>query len=370
MTLLILDTAGLTATIDGPALRIEQPDGRTRHVTLERISQVVVYGNAVVSCDVWRSLAEYGIPAVLFPNRARGKGEPAFMGAGLSAGVGLRMAQYGAHESPSARAVAARWLLRRKLGGYLKLIGEMISKTEDGTFETDTPKSETGKAAEKACSVIRKSLDALEGSTKRDVLMGHEGVAAGAWFEFLSRLLPEKWRFSGRNRRPPLDPVNALLSLGYTIALGDALRAIHQQGLTPGFGMLHELRPGRPSFALDILEPLRPCVDALTIDMLGKDLVPRDFTYGNETGCRLNSDAKKTYYTRWRQGRESWPWPLLADSEQEIKQGMPEIIAFSKSEFGPDNLDYCCSWILNRVVECWNETPGKLSNTLNSLTLG
>ena len=108
----VLDKNNLTVTKDGPTIRIRHPDMRTKNVPFGMISQVVVYGSPMVSCDVWRALAEHGIPAVLFPGR--GKGEPAFMGAGLLASGAIRHTQHNASENKTARAVVARRLLQMK----------------------------------------------------------------------------------------------------------------------------------------------------------------------------------------------------------------------------------------------------------------
>lgn len=359
--LVVLDKNNLTVTKDGPTLKVRHPDLRPRTIPFNMIAQVVVYGKPMVSCDVWRALAEHGIPAILFPGR--GKGEPAFMGAGLASSAQVRDAQHKASANSFARAAVGRRLLRMKLSACMKLIDAIATGAEDKTFETSF--AAVDEAAEKARAVVRKSRDALASASERDVLMGHEGAASAAWFEFLALVLPEKWRFSRRNRRPPQDPVNALLSLSYTMAEGEALRAIQQRGLDPFIGLLHELRPGRRSLALDILEPLRPCVDALVVKMLDTELNPRHFTYGKQEGCRLNKEARRIYYTSWGKSREDWPWRLLADSPKEIATGMPDAcnVADDGSETEQTNPDTerdmgvntCCRWIVKNVIDAWEQ---------------
>jgi len=95
-----------------------------------------------------------------------------------------------------------------------------------------------------------------------DTLRGIDGAAAVAYFQAFTRLFPASLDFTGRNRRPPRDPVNAVLSFGYTLLHFDAVRACQAAGLNPIIGYYHELDIGRESLASDLIEPLRPRVDA------------------------------------------------------------------------------------------------------------
>jgi CRISP-associated protein Cas1 len=141
----------------------------------------------------------------------------------------------------------------------------------------------------------------------RDTLMGLEGVAAAAWFRWLGHSLAPAWGFHGRNRRPPRDPVNALLSLGYTLLGGEMLGMVQQHGLDPAQGLLHELVPGRESLVLDLIEPLRPSVDLVVLGMLDHLLTPEDFSNTPAEGCRLSKEARGRFYQAWAQARQDWP---------------------------------------------------------------
>jgi CRISPR-associated protein Cas1 len=95
-----------------------------------------------------------------------------------------------------------------------------------------------------------------------DELRGVEGQASACWFDLLGQLLQPPWSFTTRNRRPPRDPVNSLLSLGYTWLAHRMEVEIRACGLEPTQGFYHDLRPGRPSLACDLIEPFRvPLVD-------------------------------------------------------------------------------------------------------------
>lgn len=119
-----------------------------------------------------------------------------------------------------------------------------------------------GRHEELAAAVagMRRLVDMLPDATTRDEVLGLEGAAAREYFGALSVLLPEGLRFGGRNRRPPLDVVNAALSFGYTILLGEAVTALAAAGVDPAVGLLHVAADRRPSLALDLIEEFRPLI--------------------------------------------------------------------------------------------------------------
>ena len=106
---------------------------------------------------------------------------------------------------------------------------------------------------------------------------GHRGQRQLRWFELLGRLLNPPWQFSRRVRRPPTDPVNALLSLAYTWLTNRATARIQAHGLEVALGALHEYHPGRPSLACDLIEPLRvPIVDRWLVKTCNRNEVAAD----------------------------------------------------------------------------------------------
>ena len=139
------------------------------------------------------------------------------------------------------------------------------------------------------------------GAKNLDVLRGVEGAASAAWFVLLGALLRPPWQFTQRRRRPPTDPVNALLSLGYTWLLARTVARCEAAGLEVNLGGLHEYRPGRPSLACDVMEPLRvPAVDRWVVGLCnGGQLRTADFVAENG-GVRLHSDAFGRILTTWQ----------------------------------------------------------------------
>lgn len=159
---------------------------------------------------------------------------------------------------------------------------------------------------------VEDAAQALE-SFKHDVfrsvdktqLIGVEGMAANRYFEVLPHLMTqqrEAFPFTGRNRRPPKDAVNAMLSLAYTLATNDITAALETVGLDPYVGFLHTLRPGRASLALDMVEELRAYLgDRFVLSLINRrQITPKDFIYQGEKGVQLTDNGRRTFLTAWQ----------------------------------------------------------------------
>jgi len=241
----------------------------------------------MVSCDVWRALAEQNIPAILLPSR--GGGVSAHMGAGLSATITTRISQHMAAQDDKCSLSIGQWLLDKKLQAQEDVVKKLGN---------DEPELES------ICAQIKSCREGLQKADGRNSLMGHEGAAASAYFTAFAKILPEKWNFCGRNRRPPRDPVNALLSLSYVMTGGEVRRAIFQRGLDPALGFLHVPQSGRESLALDILEPLRPEVDRFVLLLVDNILTLKHFTTNDQDGCLLNKKGRSAFFKAWAKWQE------------------------------------------------------------------
>ena len=178
----------------------------------------------------------------------------------------------------------------------------------------DEAKRRSAAAAASDLTEIAKKLDAC---TDIDSMRGLEGAAASVYFSQFDNLLssPKGYRFETRSRRPPLNEVNAVLSFVYTLLSHDVRSAMETVGLDPAAGYLHALRPGRPSFALDIMEELRsPLCDRLVISMFNKDqFQPQDFT--RDFGAvYLSEKGRRKVIEQWRsRKRETIMHPFLKE---------------------------------------------------------
>jgi CRISPR-associated protein Cas1 len=163
--------------------------------------------------------------------------------------------------------------------------------------------------------------------TEIESLRGLEGATAAAWFGLLGQLLNEPWQFRQRVRRPPTDPVNALLSLGYTWVLNRTVARCEALGLEVNLGALHDWRPGRPSLACDLMEPLRvPAVDRWVIALCNQGMVAATDFVDEAGGIRLHPDSFGRILYNWekhwvRTELEAELDRLLASLEAWLRQG-------------------------------------------------
>ncbi|GIW80383.1 MAG: CRISPR-associated endonuclease Cas1 3 [Gemmatales bacterium] len=133
-----------------------------------------------------------------------------------------------------------------------------------------------------------------------DEIRGIEGAASARWFALLGDILQPPWSFSCRSRRPPKDPVNALLSLGYTLLFTRALVFAEACGFETYLGAFHDFRPGRPSLACDLIEPFRvPAVDRWVIGLCNRqEITPQDF-FADSSGFRLQPERFGAILHSW-----------------------------------------------------------------------
>lgn len=130
-------------------------------------------------------------------------------------------------------------------------------------------------------------------------LMGYEGQCAKLYFAGMALCIDEKFKFNGRNRRPPKDPFNSLISLGYTILMNEIYNEIENRGLNPYFGFMHQDHEKHPTLASDLLEEWRaPLIDSLAMSLInGHELSEEHFVLGTieKPGCFLTKEGLKIY---------------------------------------------------------------------------
>lgn len=162
---------------------------------------------------------------------------------------------------------------------------------------------------DRAVVELAQLADAVERENDLDKIRGLEGRAARVYFAAFPRLIvtrSEKFPFNGRNRRPPLDPVNALLSFIYTLLLHDVTAALESVGLDPAVGFLHRDRPGRPGLALDIMEEFRPWLaDRLALTLINlRQLAPESFTTRETGGVIMDENARRSVLVAYQKRKQ------------------------------------------------------------------
>jgi CRISPR-associated protein Cas1 len=295
----------LYVTTEGARLRkdgenvVAEIDGAERgRIPLHMLGAVVVFGATSVSPPLIGALAGAGITLVLLDRHGRFE---ARVEGPVSGNVLLRRAQYRASEQPdeivrslvSAKIANQRAVLQRALRDH----GAEMDAGRRAAVDTAVNRME---------HILRRVAFMNEGA---DAMRGAEGEAAYGYFTVFGDLVrsPDPdIRFNGRSRRPPLDPVNALLSFLYTLLTHDCRSAAESVGLDPAVGFLHRDRPGRPSLALDLMEELRPVLaDRVALSLINRrQLRGGDFERRDGGGVLLTEAGRKTVLTAWQERKK------------------------------------------------------------------
>lgn len=288
MATLYLDHDALELKTDGKAVALYRQGERVRTLPTSLLERVVIQGDVTLSAGVLGRLVEAGA-SVLFLSRRNSRRLASVVGP-AHADARIRLAQYEAVRDATFRARAARGWLRLKLRGQRRLLLGQLPRRPDRR-----------KPLLNAIRRLEQSLAELEAVSGRNRagLMGLEGAAASAYFTAFATLFPPSLAFKGRNRRPPRDPVNAVLSLTYTMLHHEAVSELHAAGLDPWLGFLHAPAYGRESLACDLIEPLRPHADAWVLELFcARALRGEDFRQ-DKGRCLLGKAGRGRFYTHY-----------------------------------------------------------------------
>lgn len=233
----------------------------------------------------------------------------------VSGNILLRQAQFRAADDAGRTLAMARFTVAGKLRNSRQVLVRGARETED---------AEAREALVRAARHIGNQLKKLPGAKDVESLRGFEGDAASIYFEAVPWLMKpavrEAFPFSTRNRRPPRDRFNALLSFLYALAMADCRSALETVGLDPQLGFLHVVRPGRPALALDLLEEFRASLcDRLALTLVNRvQLQPKDFDEREGGGILLNETGRKVVIAAFQaRKQETLRHPVL-DSDVPI----------------------------------------------------
>ena len=223
----------------------------------------------------------------------------------------------------AAKLYNAKWILHRALRDHsMRIDAKAITKTIDS---------------------LNESMAATQSALSLDQLRGIEGEGAKQYFSVFNHLIlqqKEGFPFNGRNRRPPKDNVNAMLSFGYTLLANDIAAALEGVGLDAYVGFLHRDRPGRASLALDMMEEMRGwMVDRLVLSLINKKVVnPKGFKKEQSGGVIMTDETRTVFLQAWQQRKkEEITHPFL---EEKMQWGLlPHVQALLLARYLRGDLD-------------------------------
>ncbi|MCS6912337.1 MAG: CRISPR-associated endonuclease Cas1 [Myxococcales bacterium] len=284
---LVLTDPTLLVRLDGGRLVCLRERQVVAAVPLHEISHLCLHGPVTLTGAAVARLLDEGIDMTLYSSAGRLRG---MLSSVQAKNVYLLLAQVAAWNDAARRIGFARPLLYSKLMGQRRLVQR---------HALDHGSAACAEVAERIGVLARQVLEEAD----LEALQGLEGAAAAAYFGVFGQMLRGGWTWPGRVRRPPRDPVNALLSFGYTLAAGEVARCLLQAGFDLRIGLLHGIRYGRESLPLDLLEELRaPLVDRFTLRLLNRrQLGPEEFEEQEGGAVRLTAEGRRKYLELWEE---------------------------------------------------------------------
>ncbi|MGH8558807.1 MAG: type I-C CRISPR-associated endonuclease Cas1c [Methylococcales bacterium] len=290
---LYITTNGSYLSKERETLVVQQDREKVFQIPMHQIHNLFCFGQVMVSPALMAACGENGIGISFFTSF--GKFQSRLQGP-QSGNVLLRRAQY--RLADQAPGKLAKWFVAAKISNARQNL--MKHQRNHGQQES----------LENTVKQLAGALKRLEIETEVDRIRGIEGESAARYFAVFNSLIVEdrqaEFRFKGRSKRPPLDPVNALLSFAYTLLTHEIASALQGIGIDPYVGFLHTDRPGRLSLALDMLEELRPWwCDRFVLTLINrKQIKASDFAEESSGAVRLTDEARKEFLTRWQERKQ------------------------------------------------------------------
>lgn len=290
MTTVHIDHRGADVDLEGERLVVRVEGERKGTLPMKLIERVVISGAARLTSRLVARLAERGVGLVLDRNGREG----ATTLVCAQADKLLRLSQYPALHDKTARLEISCMLVRMKIERGEYLLAELDAS---GAGERRLL-TEARRRMMEAVALIANA----KATSDISILRGREGAAAAAFFPAYASAFAKTLGFTGRNRRPPRDPVNVCLSLGYTLAYAEAQRTAARNGFDPSLGVYHDLSGGRDSLACDLVEPARPGVEKWVYHLFAAGVLRKEnFSGRDEGGCNMGKTGRHAFYRSFQE---------------------------------------------------------------------
>lgn len=256
-----------------------------------QVDQIVLFGTCLVTPAALRYCLRHAIPVTLLSTRGRYYGQVESV---LARDVSRQRLQFLHALDTGFRLALARRLVTAKLHNTRSLVRRYARRSQDGALQA-------------AARELGRLLRLLPQAQTLDQVRGYEGRGSAVYFGVFGRLLARSdFTFSGRTRRPPTDPVNAMLSLGYTLLFDNLYALVRMHRMNPYVGFLHDERAGHPALVSDLIEEFRFVIDRMVLGLSNRQrLTPGDFTYPEPDapaqGCFLTEAGRKAFIRAFEQ---------------------------------------------------------------------
>ncbi len=295
MAVLYIKEQGATVQKMGERIVVTKNSNTLLDVPIIKIENLSVIGNVQITTQALRMLLENGIDVSYFTYNGKYLGHTC---ADTSKNIFLRFEQHNFYLDEERRLDMAKTIVDNKIDNQIAVIRNYRWNPEE---EYNWKKS---------IEQMQKKRDTLWAKKTANEVLGVEGICSNIYFEVFGKMIKGDYSFKNRNRRPPKDPVNIILSLAYTFLTREVCNALDAESFETYLGFLHGVRYGRKSLALDIIEEFRqPVVDRLVLLLFGKRMLGQfDFDTDEEGVITLNETGFRkfcTEYERWMTARNS-----------------------------------------------------------------
>ena len=285
MATLYLTQQGAVLKKTSQRLVVEKDNVRLLEAPVFQVDRILIFGNVQIGSQTVAFLLERGIDVSFLSLGGRLRGR---LASAQSKNAFLRLAQYDRSRNEAFRLRLAKSFV----GGKLKNQKALLYRYQRNHSEMDLSEP---------IGVIERSLTELPNKKQIESVLGVEGGASGAYFRAFGEMLRKSFQFERRQRHPPRDPVNALLSFGYVLITNELDGVLESLGFDPFIGFLHGIRYGRRSLALDLVEEFRhPLADTLTLSLVNLGVLKEDdFQTTLEDGVRMTPAGLKKYFEHY-----------------------------------------------------------------------
>ena len=285
MANLYITEQGAVLRKTGDRLLVKKDEEILFDTPCNKIDAVLIFGNVQVTTQSIRELFEHGIELAILTRTGRLVGQ---ITSPATKNIELRVEQFKKYWDDSFRLRLAGIIIRGKLSNSLNLLK---------TFSYNHP--EINLMPEMAG--MQSALSNIEGAADINTLMGVEGNAARIYFSGFGKMIRGAFTFEGRKKHPAPDPVNALLSFGYTLFFNEILSLLDGLGFDPYLGYLHNVEYGRASLASDLVEEFRATVDRFTLYLINDRIFNQADFFVNPRGegMYLTREAQKVYFAQY-----------------------------------------------------------------------
>lgn len=289
MKTLYLDRNNLALEVQSQALIIRENGSIKQSIPLKLLGKIVITANTEISTSCILNLATAKISLILLGAKANQAGAQLINT--QQGDVLRRLNQYQLEQNSDLKLQLAKLIIRKKLQAQRKLV-QKIHTTRPGLSLPCT----------KTLNQISETLPKLAKAQNLEQLIGFEGSVAASYFSTYTQAFSQKLNFNKRVKRPPTDPVNACLSLGYTILHHEAVRTLVGAGLEVYLGIIHQPAYNRESLASDFIEPLRAEIDLLVWRLFAeKTLREHHFSRETNNAVFLTKDGRAIFYPAYEQ---------------------------------------------------------------------